>query len=69
MKDFNVLIDNKNFLVDVPIKREIERYEKLIETSKNNNYATRHLLDYEYFSNHYKLIDIDLSKTSSARKP
>ena len=69
MKDFNVLIDNKNFLIDVPIKREIETYEKLIETSKNNNYATRNLLDYEYFSNHYKLIDIDLSKTNSARKP
>ena len=30
--------------------------------SKNNDYATGNLLDYEYFSNHYKLIAIDLSK-------
>ena len=30
--------------------------------SKNNDYATGNLLDYNYFSNHYKLIAIDLSK-------
>ena len=30
--------------------------------SKNNNYATGNLLDYEYFSKHYKLIATDLSK-------
>ena len=30
--------------------------------SKNNNYATGNLLDYEYFSKHYKLITTDLSK-------
>ena len=30
--------------------------------SKNNDYTTGNLLDYEYFSNHYKLIAIDLSK-------
>ena len=30
--------------------------------SKNNNYTTGNLLDYEYFSKHYKLIAIDLSK-------
>ena len=28
----------------------------------NNDYATGHLVDYEYISNHYKLIAIDLSK-------
>ena len=30
--------------------------------SKNNDYATGNLLDYEYFKDHYQLIAIDLSK-------
>ena len=30
--------------------------------SINNDYTTGNLLDYEYFSKHYKLIVIDLSK-------
>ena len=37
-------------------------YEKIIEMSKNNDYTTGNLLDYEYFLKHYKLIAIDLSK-------
>ena len=32
--------------------------------SKNNDYTTWNLLDYEYFKDHYKLIAIDLSKQS-----
>ena len=61
MKDFNVLIDGKGFF-DVPIKNKEETYEKIIEISKNNDHKTGNLLDYDYFSNHYKLIVIDLSK-------
>ena len=34
----------------------------MIEMSKNNDYTTGNLLDSEYFSKHYKLIAIDLSK-------
>ena len=30
--------------------------------SKNDGYTTGSLLDYEYFSKHYKLIKIDLRK-------
>ena len=30
--------------------------------SKNSNYTNGNLLDYEYFSKHYKLIGIDLFK-------
>ena len=30
--------------------------------NKNNDYKTVNLLDYEKFSNYYKLIAIDLSK-------
>ena len=29
---------------------------------KNNDYTTDNLLDYKYFSKHYKLIAVDLSK-------
>ena len=46
----------------MPVKNKEEAYEKIIEISKNNNYTTGNLLDYEYFSKHYKLIAIDLSK-------
>ena len=60
-KDFNVFIDGKSFF-DVPVKNKEETYEKNIEISKNNDYTAGNLLDYEYFSNHYELIAIDLSK-------
>ena len=58
--DFNVLIDGKSFF-DVPVKNKEEAYEKIIEMNGNNDYTTGNLLDYEYFSKHYKLIAIDLS--------
>ena len=56
-----VVIDGKSFF-DVPIKNKEETYEKIIEMVTNNDYTTGNLLDYEYFSNNYKLIAIDLSK-------
>ena len=34
-----------------------------------NNYATGNLLDYDYFLNHYKLIEIDLSKEIDIENP
>ena len=61
IKDFNVLIDGKSFF-DMPIKNEEETYEQIIEMGRNNDYTTGNLLDYEYFSKHYKLIAIDLKK-------
>ena len=33
-----------------------------MEMGKNNDYTTDNLLDYKYFSKHYKLIAVDLSK-------
>ena len=60
IKDFNVLIDGKIFF-DVPVKKK-EAYENIIEISKNNDYTTGNLLDYQYFLEHYKLIAINLSK-------
>ena len=61
IKDFNVLIDGKPFF-EIPVKNKEEAYEAIIEMSKNNDYPTGNLLDYEYFSKHYKLIAIYLSK-------
>ena len=61
IKDFNVLIDGKPFL-EIPVKNEEGAYETIIEMSKNNDYTTGNLLDYEYFKDHYKRIPIDLSK-------
>ena len=60
VKDYNVLIDKLAFF-DLPIKTE-EAYEKIIDISRNNEYTTGNLLDYDYFKKHYKLIAIDLSK-------
>ena len=64
IKDLNVLIvliDGKQFF-EIPIKNKEEAYEAIIEMSKNSDYTTGNLLDYEYFSKHYKLIATDLSK-------
>ena len=61
VKDFNVIIDKLAFF-DLPIKTEEEAYEKIIDISRNNEYTTGNLLDYDYFKKYYKLIAIDLSK-------
>ena len=37
--------------------------------SKNNDYATGNLLDYEYFSKHNRLIAINLSKQIKLENP
>ena len=47
---------------DVLIKNKEETYEKIIEINENNDYTTGNLLDYDYFSKHCKVIEIDLSK-------
>ena len=44
----------------MPIKIEEEAYEKIIDISRNNEYATGNLLDYDYFKKYYKLIAVDL---------
>ena len=60
-KDFNVIIDKLAFF-DLPIRTKEEAYEKIIDISRNNEYTTGNLLDYDYFKKYYKLIAIDLSK-------
>ena len=66
IKDFNVLINEKSFF-DLPVETEEESYEKIIEMSNNNYYATGNLLDFGYFKENYKLIVIDLSKQTKLK--
>ena len=54
---------------DVPVKNKEEAYQKIMSISKNNYYTTGNLLNYEYFSEHYKLIAIDLSKRIELKNP
>ena len=61
VKDFNVIINKLTFF-DLPIKTEEKAYEKIIDISRNNEYTTGNLLDYDYLKNYYKLIALDLSK-------
>ena len=63
-----LLIDAKAFF-EVSIKNKEEAYEQVIEMSKNNDYTTGNLLDYEYFKDHYKLIAIGLSKQIELENP
>ena len=53
----------------MPIKNEEETYEQIIGIGRNNDCTTGNLLDYEYFSKHYKLIAIDLSKQIELENP
>ena len=52
----------KNHFFLIPVKNKEEAYEAIIEMSKNSEYTTGNLLDYEYFKDRYKLIAINLSK-------
>ena len=61
IKYFDVIIDKLAFF-DLPIKNKEEAYEKIIDITKNDEYTTGNLLDYDYFKKYYKLIAIDLSK-------
>ena len=54
---------------DLPVKKEEEAYEKIIEISKNNDYTTDNLLDFSYFKEKYRLIAIDLSKQNKLKNP
>ena len=68
IKDFNVLIDGKPFF-EIPEKNKEEAYEAIIEMSKNNDYRTGNLLNFEYFKDHYKLIATDFSKQIELENP
>ena len=61
VKDYNVIINKLAFFYFL-LKTKEEAYEKIIDISRNNEYTTGNLLDYDYFKKYYKLIAIHLSK-------
>ena len=61
IKDYNILIDQQPFF-EIPIKNKEETYKAINKLVRNGDFTAGSLLDYEYFSTHYKLIAIDLSK-------
>ena len=68
IKDYNVLIDQKPFF-KIPIKNKEEAYQAITELIRNIDYTTGNLLDYEYFSTHYRIIAINLSKQTELENP
>ena len=65
LNDFNVLTDGKS-LFELPIKNEEESYEKIIDTSNNNDYKTGNLLDFAYLKKS-TLIAVGLSKQTKLK--
>ena len=63
IKDYNVMIDGKNFF-DQPVKNDKVTYENIrkITIGQGDDYTTGCLLDYTYFKKYYKMIAIDLSR-------
>ena len=60
---YNVVIDGRNFF-DQPRKNGQITYDNIrkIAADQGDDYTTRCLLDYPYFTKYHKLIAIDLSK-------
>ena len=54
-------------MLDLPVKNKEEAYEKIIETSRNNDYTNGNFLDFAYFKENYRLIAIDLSKETKLK--
>ena len=46
----------------MPVKNGEQTCKQIIKMGRTNDYTTCNLLNYEYFSKHYKLIIIDFSK-------
>ena len=63
IKDCNVMTDGKTFFGQA-INSMAKTYEKnrKIATGQGDDYTTGCLLDNSYFKDHYKMIEIDLSK-------
>ena len=63
LNKYNVIINGRNFY-DNPIENNTEKYRKLrkVMIGKGEDYTTGSLLDFNYFTKHYKLVVIDLSK-------
>ena len=61
IKDYNVIIDGEPFY-EMRIKNKEETYKAIIELIRSGLVRTGNEFGFDYFSEHYKLIAIDLSK-------
>ena len=62
IKDYNVLIDGRNFY-DQNVNSSIVRYNELLKmtTGRSEDYSTGCLLDYDYYLKDFNIVGIDLS--------
>ena len=62
-KDYNIIIDGKSFF-NQPVKNDKVLYKNIrkIATGQGDDYTTGCLLDYIYFKNYYKMLEVALSK-------
>ena len=67
IKDYKVIIDGEPFY-EIPIKNKEDTYKAITELIRNDLLRTGNEFNFEYFSEHYKLIAIDLSKQKSDLK-
>ena len=63
IKDYNVLIDGRNFF-DQNISNDFKKYKELrkVMTGRGEDYTAGSLLNDDYWKNNYKLICCNLSK-------
>ena len=67
IKDYNVIIDGEPFY-ELPIRNKEETYKAIIELIRNDSLRAGNGFNFDYFSEHYKLIAVDLSKQKSDLK-
>ena len=62
IKDYNILIDGRNFY-DQNVNSSIVRYNELLKmtTARSEDYSTGCLLDYDYYLKDFNIVGIDLS--------
>ena len=61
IKDYNVILDGEQFY-EIPIKNKEETYKANTKLIRSGLARTGNEFKFDYFSEHYKLIAIDLSK-------
>ena len=67
IKYYTVIIDGETFY-KIPIKNKEETYKAITKLIRNYLLRTGNEFNFDYFSEHYKLIAIDLSKQKSYLK-
>ena len=67
IKDYNVTIDGEPFY-EIPIKNKEETYKAITELIRNDLLRTGNKFNFDYLSERYKLIAVDLSKQKSDLK-